>query len=165
VEELEERAAAGVDLILIANDIVIDRTIYVAGTTRIYSDTAVKIIRAKDFAGDMFVVGQNPDGEKSILLGYDPTLILGEESYNGDKIMLTIDGNRDGMNKGVEVVGTGIFAIYGAKVEIYNGVSISNHQKTGNERIFTVNKYQFGQLTFLHTIHYGTWNTRCVRNY
>ena len=144
LDELIERAAAGVDLILIANDIVIDRPVYVPSTTKICSLTPVKLIRDSGYTGDLFVIGQNADGENSILLNLVPMLTLGDESYTGDEILLTIDGNRDGMNDGAEVAGTALFLVNGARVNMYNGVSISNHQKLRNERVLSVNRYQFG---------------------
>jgi len=148
IEELVERAAAGVDLIYIANDIVIDRPIYVPSTTKIYSDKPVKLIRDKEYLGDLFVIGQNAEGENSILMNLVPMLILGSEDYTGDTVMLTIDGNRDGMKDGTEVVGTALILLNGARVNMYNGVSISNHQKLGNERTLILNKYLVGSATY-----------------
>ena len=144
VEELEERAAAGAEEIRIVNDIVIDRPIYVTGKTKIYSTVPVKLIRDKSYTGDLFVIGQNADGENSILLGVVAELTLGVADYSGKEIMLTIDGNRDGMEEGKEVVGTAMFLLNSSRVNMYNGVSVSNHRKLGNERLFQIESYQVG---------------------
>ena len=144
VEELAERAEKGAEMIFVVNDIVIDRPIFVTSTTKIYSDKPVKLIRAEGYLGDMFVIGQSSEGENSILMNLTPALILGNEDYTGDEILLTVDGNCDGMQQGAEVVGTALLLLNSARVDMYNGVSISNHKKLGNERILTISQYQVG---------------------
>ncbi len=143
VEELEERAAGGAEVIKIVNDIVIDRPIYVTGSTRIYSEKAVKLIRDENYFGDLFVIGMDKDGNSSILMCLTPKLTLGSEDYEGDEILLTIDGNRGNMSEGKEVVGTALFLINSARVNMYRGVSISNHEKLGNERLSVVESFHF----------------------
>ena len=143
VEELEERAAGGADIIKIVNDIIIDRPIYVTGRTKIYSEKAVKLVRDENYFGDLFVVGMDKDGNSSILMCITPELTLGGEDYKGDEILLTIDGNRGKMSEGREVVGTALFLINSARVNMYNGVSVSNHEKLGNERLGTVKDFHF----------------------
>lgn len=144
IEELVERADGGAEVIRISCDIVIDRPIFVPSTTKIYSDNPVKLIRSAGYLGDLFVIGQNSRGENSILLNLTPALILGNEGYTGSEILLTIDGNRGGMNEGSEVVGTALFLVNSARVDMYQGVSVSNHQKLGNERTLLVSTQQFG---------------------
>lgn len=130
VAELAERAQSGADTILLANDIVIDRTIYVTGQTKLLASGKVKLTRAKNFGGDLFVVGEDSNGMQSILQHGTAELILG--SSDGSH-QITIDGNRDHLT--AKVVGSAFFLVNGSSVSMYDGISISNHKKIGNERI------------------------------
>ena len=129
LDELIERAAAGVDYIYLTKDIVIDRTVYFTGQTVIYSDSAVKLIRATDFAGDMIVVGQDENGKHYVLKNGVAELILGKSDGSSD---ITIDGNRD--NVTVSVNGSAICLVNSSILEMYDGASIVNNKKVGNER-------------------------------
>ncbi len=129
VEELEERAAGGADVIFVTNDIIIDRTIYFTGKTNLISNKAVKLIRDVSFAGDMFVIGEASDGYSNVLKNGTAELIIGKPDGS---VSITVDGNRDNMK--VQVVGSALFIVNSARVAIYDGVSISNNMKAGNER-------------------------------
>jgi predicted outer membrane repeat protein len=83
-----------------------------------------------DYAGDIFVVGQNKDGVGSPLLFTDTELTLG-----GGKGTLTVDGNKD--NIIVTVVGSALFVTESSKVNLYDGIVISNNKKLGNSRTDT----------------------------
>ena len=135
IEELEERAAAGVDRINITADIYIDRTIYVFGEVNIYTEGNFTLYRAKDFLGDLFVLGEDKDGRPSLLDNSRTILTLGNPELDG---ILTIDGNKVEEDLGVH--GSAIFVGNGSKLEIYDGVIIQNHKKTRNVRTY-VSKY------------------------
>ena len=130
LDELIERAAAGVDYIYLTKDIVIDRTVYFTGQTVIYSDGAVKLIRAADFAGDMIVVGQDESGKHYVLKNGVAELVLGKPDGSSD---ITIDGNRD--NVTVSVNGSAICLVNSSILKTYDGISIVNNKKVGNERV------------------------------
>lgn len=130
LEKLIERAAAGVDRIRITADIIVTEPIFVVGETRIYSDGNFIIKRDPDYAGDIFVIGQNSDGLSSAVLGMKTKLTLG-----GGEGVLTIDGNREKIN--VTVLGSALFISDSAIVDLYDGLIIANNKKLGNERTFT----------------------------
>lgn len=136
VEQLEERAAAGVDYIKIAKDIVVDRTIYLFNKTVIYSEKAVTLIRAPRFAGDMFVIGQDKDGNSHVLTNGSTEVAFGKEDGSSN---ITIDGNSS--KTAVDVVGSALFIVNGSIVDMYEGVSVVNHTKVGNERILLYEEY------------------------
>jgi len=141
--ELRERAEGGADLIRLTSDIVIDSPVYVTGKTRIFSEKPIKLTRAKNYNGDLFVVGQTEDGESSIVkFGKAAELTLGKDEWTSDSIMLTVDGNSD--NTEVDVVGSAFFLIYGGNFNMYDGVSIVNHKKVGNERSYNAPKEYIG---------------------
>lgn len=145
VEELEERAAAGAELILIANDITIDRTIYVTGKTVIYSESPVSLIRAADFVGDLFVVGRDAGGNPSIMNGVRAELTLGLSGGDDEQTLLTVDGNRDGVT--AEVNGTCFFLLDSGKLTMHGGVKICNNLKVANERLFEIDSFYLGKST------------------
>ena len=130
IEELVERAGAGAPKIIIANDIIVDRPIFVPSKTTIYADTDVKLTRKADYKGDIFVVGSDKDGNPSVMDEKTAVLTLGT-----GKGTLTIDGNRDALT--VDVVGSAIFVSDSAIVNIYDGTVIANNKKLGNERTLT----------------------------
>ena len=136
VDELEERAASGVDLIWITKDIVIDRTIYVPYSTTIYADNEVKLIRDSDFAGDLFVIGVDKDGNDYLLSSGVVNLNFGTENKLSN---ITIDGNSS--NVKVSVVGSALFVTNSSIVNMYDGTLLVNHLKVGNERISDYTDY------------------------
>lgn len=128
--ELIERAAAGVEEIMITADITVSEPVYFIGKTKIFSNGNYTLQRASDYNGDLFVIGQNKDGVGSPLLFIDTLLTLG-----GGEGTLTIDGNRD--NVTVDVVGSALFISDSSTVELYDGIVIANNKKMGNQRVFT----------------------------
>lgn len=138
VEELYERALAGADYIRLAADIEVDRPIYVTGNTTIFSEKAVTISRAPTYNGDIFVVGQDALRNHGVLENRLATLNLGQESASVDNT-ITIDGNKSNMT--VDVVGSAIYVVNSATVNMYNNVVITNHKKVGNERTFLDEAY------------------------
>ena len=130
IEELEERANAGVDCINVTGDIYIDRTIYINNDIIIYSTNSAILYRDVNFGGELFVIGEKSNGYSNILK--DGTVEVSFGSSEGDS-EIVLDGNESNMI--VDVVGTAIFIVNGATVNIYEGVTISNHKKIGNSRI------------------------------
>ena len=126
--QLYERALAGVDKILLAADIEITDTIYVISNTTIYAESDVTLKRASNFAGDIFVLGEYPNGRSVLFEGRRATL-----SIDSRNCKITIDGNRYGME--VKVVGTVFFVASSSTLNIYGNTVIHNCEKLGNERI------------------------------
>lgn len=141
--ELCERAAGGADLIRLTSDITIDSPIFVTGKTRIFSEKPIKLTRAKNYNGDLFVVGQTENDESSIVkFGKAAELSLGKDDWTADNIMLTVDGNRD--NTEVDVVGSAFFLVYSGNLNMYDGVAVINHNKVGNERSYNAPEEYIG---------------------
>ena len=131
VEDLEAELLLQTRAIRLAEDIVLDRTLYVTADTVIFTEQAHTLTRAADFAGDMFVVGEAADGT---LCESAVTLTFGHPDSR-EKDLLTIDGNKDAMT--VAVTGTVLFVVGGATVQLYENVTITNHKKVGNEKTLT----------------------------
>lgn len=117
--------------ICLASDMSIDRTFYVTADTRICSEKAVTLTRAGNFGGDIFVVGENKDGEKSVYKGDPPTLQLGSED-SAENDLITINGNRGNMS--AQVNGTVFFIGNGSVVNLYDNLTVTGCEKTGNDR-------------------------------
>lgn len=128
--ELSERAAAGVDRILLASDITITESIYIVSDTTIFCNTDVKLLRSPDFEGDLFVIGEDKNGRNILLDGNCAALTLRPE----ESAALVIDGNKDKMN--VTVIGTAFFVVNSGTLNMYDGVTIRNCIKEGNGRLF-----------------------------
>ena len=134
VEQLEQYAAAGAEKILIDADIVIDRPIHIVDSTTIYAKKNVKLTRNTKYLGDIFVVGIDKDEVPATLLNKSATLTL--DGTNGK---ITIDGNRDNMTK--TVVGSAVFITDSGIVNMYDGVTIANNYKDGNERAYICTRW------------------------
>ena len=139
VEELEEELANGTEAVNLLADITLDHTLYITHSFTIYSETAVTILRAPEFGGDLFVVGQYEDGTlcTDVVTNEDGTtseaevvLTLGREEDEAN--LLTIDGNK--ANVTATVVGSALFICKPGHAIVYGSVNIQNHKKVGNER-------------------------------
>lgn len=127
-EELSQALSEKHRLIRIDSDFYIDRTFYVTSGTIIFTESAHVLTRAVDFSGDIFLVGENPDGtftESGV------TLTLGKPDST-EKDLLTIDGNKNNMT--VDVVGSAIFVVTGSTANLYENLTVTNCKKVGNER-------------------------------
>ena len=153
--ELKTRIDGGTDKILLANDIVLTDTIYVTGDTTIYTEGNYTLTREASFLGELFVLGEDNLGNNLILKNKFPSLSIKGE--NGGT--LTIDGNKDSLTD--KVKGTVFFITNGATLNIYDGVTVQNHKKLGNELIFD-DKYAFGESELVGgsvaLINDGTFN-------
>jgi len=139
LEELEEELANGTEAVNLLADITLDHTLYITHNFTIYSETAVTILRAPEFGGDLFVVGQYADGTlcQDVITNEDGTtsevevvLTLGREEDEAN--LLTIDGNKQ--NVTAAVVGSALFICKPGHVILYGSVNIQNHKKVGNVR-------------------------------
>ena len=133
IEELETAILAGHKYIRIVSDIVIDRTLYITGDVTIFTTITHTILRAPDFTGDMFVVGEDKNGVSSLLIGGNAKLTLGNP-LSVLKDLLIIDGNEANMT--AEVVGSVLFICQSARVNLYTNVTMTNHKKLGNDRAY-----------------------------
>lgn len=126
--ELETALNEEIDAICITADFLIDRTFYVKSNTIVYSEAAITLTRSPEFAGDVFVVGQ--DSENNLC---KETVALSMGGFNGAMFgELTINGNSENMT--VDVVGTIIFVCPSAQADLYGNLTITNCKKVGNER-------------------------------
>lgn len=128
LEELEEELQNGTEAIAVLADLVLDHTLYITSNVTIYSEEAVSLSRAPDFAGDLFVVGQYADGT---LCETDVILSLGRETDTQSDLLI-IDGNK--ANVTANVVGSALFVCDPGHVIVYGSVAVVNHKKVGNER-------------------------------
>ncbi len=134
LQQLINRTNAGVETIVITSDIVLNKPVFISYNTTIYSDGDHTITRAPDYTGDMFVVGVTKDGKSATSLHREAQLTLG-----GGSGMLTIDGNRDNVTGTVK--GSAVFVCESSTLNLYDGVSIINNIKSGNERVFNFSDY------------------------
>lgn len=125
---LLSRVEAGVENVKIAADITVNQPIYVTHNVKIFSDGDFTLKRDPKYKGDIFVVGQDKNGNKAVNLRRDAVLTLG-----GGEGLLTIDGNKETTT--VDVVGSAVFVADSSVLNLYDGVRITNHKKVGNDRI------------------------------
>lgn len=130
--ELEYAINSGFKNIRIVEDFEIDRTFYITGETMIFSTAKKTLTRKADFAGDIFIVGEDAAGNSSIELGKTAKFILGNQ-YSESSDLLIIDGNAENMT--VDVTGTVIFVEESGQVDLYKNATIQNNRKVGNVRI------------------------------
>ena len=128
---LESALEKGINYIRITASFELDRTFYISRTTTIYTLSSVTLTRAPGFAGDLFVVGEDAEGN---LNENGVTLTLGNPEST-EEGLLVIDGNRDNLT--VAVTGSALFLTKGATVDLWHNVTICNHYKTGNEKTLT----------------------------
>ncbi len=126
--QLELALKEGFESIRILKDFEIDRTYYVTKSTEIYSETPVTLTRKADFAGDIFVVGEDEDAVPTV---EEVTLNLGK-SASEEENMLVIDGNADNMQ--VDVEGTAIFLCSKGNANLYKNLTVTNCKKVANKR-------------------------------
>ncbi|MCR4874154.1 MAG: hypothetical protein K5923_00245 [Clostridia bacterium] len=136
IEEFVEYAAGGANEIKLVNDIVVDRPIYIVGQTTIYSDSAVTIKRAKNYSGELFIIGETEDGTNVLLNGAHAFLNIGKYGENNN---ITIDGNKDEMT--VNVSGSALFITNSSMVNINNGIVIENCKKESNDKLLNDTYY------------------------
>ena len=130
--ELEFALGSGVKNIRIVESFEVDRTFYITGEVVIFTTASKTLTRKPDFAGDIFVVGEDAEGNSSIELGKTAKLTLGNQ-YSDSEDFLIIDGNSENMT--VAVTGTVLFLEEGSQIDLYKGVTIQNNRKIGNDRI------------------------------
>lgn len=140
--ELKARIEGGVDKIIIGADIILTDTIYVTKATEIYSSGDYTLTRSNEFLSDLFVLGENSEGENAILNG-DKAILTFKPDENTS---ITIDGNKENITEIVN--GTVFFMLNGSVLNINDGVTIKNNLKLGNEKIFDA-KYALGENSLI----------------
>ncbi|MCM1404413.1 MAG: hypothetical protein NC133_02850 [Prevotella sp.] len=134
--QLKERAGAGVDQILLTNDLEITESIFVVGKTQIVVEQNVTLTRGVNFAGDLFVVGETAQGDNVLVQngGVAAELTLAPRNT----ATLTLDGNKQ--NMAVDVNGSSILVLNSSVVNLGDGVNLVNAKKVGNSKL--LNGYQ-----------------------
>ncbi len=128
--QLKERIEAGVDRVLVDADIVLSDTIYVTGETTVYVTANRTLIRNASFLGDLFVLGETPNGENVIVTtGKAATLTLRVEGT----ATLTLNGNKTEMAEAAN--GTAFFLLNSSTLNLYDNVTVTNCKKVGNTRL------------------------------
>ena len=139
--ELKTRIEGGVDKVLIASDITLTDTIYVTKATEITTNGIFTLSRDASFFGDLFVLGEDANGDSSILNNTFANITV----KPADGASLTIDGNKANITD--TVIGSAFFMTSGSTLNIYDGVTLSNHKKLGNSKTLDL-KYAFnGAIT------------------
>ena len=136
--ELEAALKGENNLICITEDFEIDRTFYITKEVYIFSVAQKVLTRASNFAGDIFVVGEDANGKSALLYGGNANLHLGLSTSDKNDLLI-IDGNRDAMT--VPVTGSVIFMSNSAIVDLYEPLTIQNCYKSGNVRVLNKSKY------------------------
>ena len=132
-QQLEDAIGSGAPYIRIIADIEIDRSFFITGNTTIFSTLPRKLTRAPGFGGDIFVVGENAQGESALILGGNAKLVLGNPLSQKEDL-LTIDGNQENMT--VPVVGSALFICYSASADLHTNVTFCNTYKSDNVRTY-----------------------------
>ena len=131
--ELEAAINAGVKHIRIVADFELDRTFFITGDVTIFTTIAHTLTRAADFGSDIFIIGEDKDGNSSLLTSTNAKLTLGNPLSTQENL-LVIDGNKDNMT--VDVVGTVLLICQSSSVDLHTNVTVQNCHKVGNERTF-----------------------------
>ena len=135
-ETLKKRIDLGVKDINIVSDIEISETLYVYNDVNIYTESKVSVKRAENLLGDLFVVGENANGDSPILQNRTVSVKL---SVKGEG-ELVFDGNKGVVSD--EVKGSAFYITNSSTLDMYEGVIIKNFKKVDNERIVS----DFGEI-------------------
>ena len=146
-EKLAAAARAGANEIILSESFEIDRPIYFIGNTKVTASKDVTLTRAPTYAGDLFVFGCDEDNRNPLEYGYNSLVYFGDK--DGTSGAITIDGNKGNME--VDVVGSIFFMVRGSIAHIYEGVSIINCKKVGNERT----QFEYGDVGFTNPSRIG----------
>ncbi len=124
--ELKARIEAGAKEIRLIDDIVLTDAIYVVGNTTIVLEKDCTLTRSPDYLGDLFVLGQRPNGDNVLLENRRASLTLCTE--NG--ATLTVDGNKNGIS---DAIGGSAFVILNSStLNVCDNVVIVNCRKDEN---------------------------------
>jgi len=130
--ELEAAINSGAENIRIISDFTLDRTFYITKAVTIFSTSPYRLTRAEDFAGDIFVIGEDKNGKSQLLFGGNNAVLTLGNPISATENLLTIDGNKNKVT--CSVSGSILFLCNSAKVNIYDNISIVNARKVSNER-------------------------------
>ena len=131
---IEDKARQGVydtQVIEIDQDIICSEPIYVMNDTTIVCSEDHSITRADNFLDDMFVVGEDENGNNPIITGEKAKLTF----KTNNNAVLTIDGNKDNIVD--EIYGCCLFVSNSSTVNINNNIVIQNFRKDTNNRILS----------------------------
>lgn len=133
-------------VIKITADFNITKEHFVAAPTTIYTTEKHTLTRDAHFLGDMFIIGEDRDGNNMKLKGVNVVFELGNPDKSTptyeDEDLLIIDGNRDNIDKRkLKVKGTVLFNCHTATTCMYNNATIQNCKKLDNERTKTIDEY------------------------
>ena len=129
-DDLAAALAKGEERICITADFQIDRTFYITYNVTIFTAEAHTLTRAANFAGDIFVIGEDADGT-AVESGEDIVLTLGDPLSEVNDLLI-FDGNKDNMT--VDVTGSVIFVCTAGRADLYANLTIQNFTKVGNVR-------------------------------
>lgn len=125
-----------VPTIQIVADISITETIYVDYPLTLISQDNVTITRSVDFAGDLFVIGEDANQNKSIVAGRQSSLTV--SPAEGKTIVF--DGNKEAIdNSGdmaAKVSGSAFFVCASGELNLGEGVKVQNCKKVDNSRVY-----------------------------
>lgn len=130
-DQLEQAILQGHKNIRVVSDFEIDRTFYITSEVTIFSTARYTLTRASDFGGDFFVVGEDSEGNNTVIIKADDVLTMGNPQSTTTGL-LTIDGNKDNMT--VDVYGSIFFVCNGGIVNLYENLSVINCHKVDNQR-------------------------------
>ena len=123
---LEAALSAEAGVIRLDADVTLDRTLFVTADAVLYTVETHTLTRDADFAGDLFVVGERPDGT----VCPEPVRLTLGDPRSEENDLLIIDGNKD--QTSVDVTGTAIFVVNGMFADVYPNLTVRNCRKTGN---------------------------------
>ncbi len=155
-EQLKIRIESGAKEIYINADIEITDCVYVYRSVTIYAEKDCTLTRNADFLGDIFVIGQNANGNNPLLENRKVTLSVKTKN----NATITFDGNKSNTTKAVK--GTAFYITNSSILEIYDNVIVQNFKKTANERVVA----EYGNLWSSANlaggaavmVNYGTFN-------
>ena len=128
--DLKARLEGGVDMIFIDENIVLSETIYVTGKTTMYASKTCSLIRSPQFTGDAFILGENAEGENSVVLTGDVASLTLRTEGEG---ILVVDGNKTAMEE--DAKGTMFMVLNSSILNLHERVAICNCKKVGNTRL------------------------------
>ena len=134
--DLKAHLEAGTDHIVITSDIVLTDTIYVNHTSTVTTAGEFTLKRDPAFAGDLFVLGEDAEGNNAIVEGTQAKLTFKTQN---DSSFLIIDGNKSAIT--TPVAGSAFFMTNSSILNINEGICIVNHKKTANLRLSEENAH------------------------
>ena len=127
--DLVKYCEIGVPSIEIASDIVVNEPIYVKGEVELFCNANHSIKRAPDYDGDLFVVGEDQEGNDLAVDNAVSVLTIGNKEATGT---LSIDGNKANTTKTVK--GSLVYVSYSGVFNLEDKALLKDNKKEDNER-------------------------------